>query len=533
MKSKFKMSLKKDNTYRLTGAFTGKSVKCRSFRDEAIESARGILQKHKEAVLLLDNNYESLAMLEAFTATGKKFEVAALSFAGQPNPLVTNWQKRLKKIGLELQVITFDFSDGEQRLALERLQQQFDVMSMDVLFSLWLACHFDKYAVFPGEFCLPRHNSLGKIESWGLPQILDLARYDFAQTLGAEPFFMTSTHGLFRAQIESVMAAANCKLNVVDKRHLADRKQLKQIFYKTSGMKEFSLWPVEHEKEPLWKAAMRFADRKAHEEISRIINTTRTLLAKQVSYKENPGGAEIRPFDPKNSKMQRVYRMLKKDSTDLHWLGGAHRISEAPGGDSVYVAFPMLMTEHKFTGDIKGLKKTVQQLPFYKNELNSVSATDLHLYPEFSEVMAFVDEKIRFYFEAQGWVVYDYEITQCWANRATAGEAHHLHRHPNSMLSGILYLHASSSGGTVFVKETPELSIVQPRRSHITVFNSRTVYIHPSPGTLVLFPSYLTHEVTPHESTDENRYTLAFNAYVRGVIGDVNEGTWLDLRKPL
>ena len=61
-------------------------------------------------------------------------------------------------------------------------------------------------------------------------------------------------------------------------------------------------------------------------------------------------------------------------------------------------------------------------------------------------------------------------------------------------------------------------------------YNSNSWYLPVQRGRLLLFPSSLRHSVST-VSTDMNRISLSFNVFVKGVVGDANNKTFLDLRK--
>ena len=105
-----------------------------------------------------------------------------------------------------------------------------------------------------------------------------------------------------------------------------------------------------------------------------------------------------------------------------------------------------------------------------------------------------------------------------WANRSERGQWHHRHRHPFSLLSGIIYLEGES-GRTWFSTE----NMYKPS----TLFASRTlydtdfedVYKHEAEaGTMIIFPSQLEHSVDDNMTT-EPRHTISFNSFFNGTAG--------------
>jgi len=112
--------------------------------------------------------------------------------------------------------------------------------------------------------------------------------------------------------------------------------------------------------------------------------------------------------------------------------------------------------------------------------------------------------------ERLGW-----SIKEMWVNVLDTGGRQAMHNHANSFISGVVYLtptHPDSS--TVFMK-SPGGTDFAFKNDHDGV--SRSAYSAdkwisptPSPGDMVLFPSYLMHAVPPNQGA--RRITMAFNA---------------------
>ena len=106
-------------------------------------------------------------------------------------------------------------------------------------------------------------------------------------------------------------------------------------------------------------------------------------------------------------------------------------------------------------------------------------------------------------------------IKEMWTNVLDTGGSQAMHAHANSFVSGIVYLSPSHpSSHTVFVRNpgSNEFTFRHNSRSvRVGPFNAGK-WVTPSiePGDMVLFPSYLLHEVPRNEGGQ--RITLAFNA---------------------
>lgn len=106
-------------------------------------------------------------------------------------------------------------------------------------------------------------------------------------------------------------------------------------------------------------------------------------------------------------------------------------------------------------------------------------------------------------------------IKEMWTNVLEPGGSQALHSHANSFASGVFYLTPSHPGSrTVFVRPPGgfEFSFRHHTRSAaVGPFNAgKYVVPEAEPGDLILFPSYLYHEVPKNQG--DVRVTVALNA---------------------
>lgn len=109
----------------------------------------------------------------------------------------------------------------------------------------------------------------------------------------------------------------------------------------------------------------------------------------------------------------------------------------------------------------------------------------------------------------------EWSIKEIWANFLQSGGQQAMHNHANCFISGVLYLtEVAQSASTVFSKGLGGRDYVfsnSGRQVGLNEFNAdKWVAPEMAPGDLVLFPSYLLHEVPPNRGG--LRITLAFNA---------------------
>jgi len=103
-------------------------------------------------------------------------------------------------------------------------------------------------------------------------------------------------------------------------------------------------------------------------------------------------------------------------------------------------------------------------------------------------------------------------MTDCWVNIMPRHVVHGLHLHPLSTISGTYYVQTpKGSPGIKF--EDPRLDrfmAAPPRRMDARAENKPWVVLPAQAGSLVLFESWLRHEVAPNP-LDSERISISFN----------------------
>lgn len=140
--------------------------------------------------------------------------------------------------------------------------------------------------------------------------------------------------------------------------------------------------------------------------------------------------------------------------------------------------------------------------------------------------------------KVQGDVYYDMsadiKLTKIWVNKSSRMEFHHKHSHSNSILSGILYLNTFEGyGKTVFYYPDPWWEFQNSRLMQFTKtsLNNNIELINeviPEEGKLIIFPSHILHSTKPSMMNKE-RYTIAFNSFLKGSLGLSETANELDL----
>ena len=121
-------------------------------------------------------------------------------------------------------------------------------------------------------------------------------------------------------------------------------------------------------------------------------------------------------------------------------------------------------------------------------------------------------------------------ITQSWVNRSAPGEFHPRHKHPNSIVSGVLFLddNADADLPPIQFHRTSPIFPLDLGFESLNESNATGREFDPEPGMLMLFPSLLEHEVGRNDST-RIRKSLSFNTFVRGRLGGRDALTEVDL----
>jgi len=97
-----------------------------------------------------------------------------------------------------------------------------------------------------------------------------------------------------------------------------------------------------------------------------------------------------------------------------------------------------------------------------------------------------------------------------WIQDYSQNDTHKLHSHGRNLFSVVYWVRASKNAGDLVIHETNPFKKQWFSQSTSSIFNYQKIRITPEKGKLVIFPSYLEHEVLPG---GENciRTAIAFN----------------------
>ena len=140
------------------------------------------------------------------------------------------------------------------------------------------------------------------------------------------------------------------------------------------------------------------------------------------------------------------------------------------------------------------------------------SETNMHELPQFKPL---VDELFKMTTEVfkEEWLDRQPRLGNMWANINYQGGYNRPHIHPNTLFSGVYYVHAQPNSGKLVCNDPrPGIQTVMPVRKpgqppkHLW----RETHLEPKPGRIIMFPAWLWHSVEPNQSNDI-RISVSFN----------------------
>lgn len=104
------------------------------------------------------------------------------------------------------------------------------------------------------------------------------------------------------------------------------------------------------------------------------------------------------------------------------------------------------------------------------------------------------------------------KLDSLWVNILKPGAAHSGHVHPHSALSGTVYVVTPPGCGALKLEDPrlPLMMAAPPRKADADEAAKTFVYLHPQPGGLFIWESWLRHEV-PANGAKDARISISFN----------------------
>jgi uncharacterized protein (TIGR02466 family) len=110
-------------------------------------------------------------------------------------------------------------------------------------------------------------------------------------------------------------------------------------------------------------------------------------------------------------------------------------------------------------------------------------------------------------------------ITQSWLNYTDKNQFHHKHRHPNSLVSGVFYINCDEKFDKITFYKKDSYQTIEMESKKWNLWNSRSWFLPVKTNDIVLFPSSTEHMVETKEGNN-TRISLAFNVFIKGIIGN-------------
>ncbi len=151
----------------------------------------------------------------------------------------------------------------------------------------------------------------------------------------------------------------------------------------------------------------------------------------------------------------------------------------------------------------------------YKGYTSYASLTDLpSRYPEFADLKKKLDRHAAAFARELAFDLGGRKLVldSMWVNLLKPGGSHSGHIHPHSVLSGTVYV-AAPPGASALKLEDPRLAMMMaapPREADAPENLRNFVYLQPAAGTVLMWESWLRHEVPPNAAKSD-RLSVSFN----------------------
>ncbi|MEO5577615.1 MAG: TIGR02466 family protein [Sphingomicrobium sp.] len=148
----------------------------------------------------------------------------------------------------------------------------------------------------------------------------------------------------------------------------------------------------------------------------------------------------------------------------------------------------------------------------YKGYTSYASLDDLPVRdPAFADLKRLLTRHAAAFAKELAWEVKP-KLDSLWVNFLKSGGHHSGHIHPHSILSGTFYVEAPLGSGAIRFEDPrlPMMMAAPQRRADAPEPLRQFVTIEPRPGLLLMWESFLRHEVLPGTARAE-RLSISFN----------------------
>ena len=119
----------------------------------------------------------------------------------------------------------------------------------------------------------------------------------------------------------------------------------------------------------------------------------------------------------------------------------------------------------------------------------------------------------------------DFKVSSSWLTKTEPNHYSHYHRHNNCYYSGVFYIETNEDGGEImFDNMTDERFMLNKIEDN--VYNTKNFTFKTKDKMIIFFPSDIHHKIAENK-TNKDRYSIAFNFYPIGHIGDFDSNVKL------
>ena len=135
-------------------------------------------------------------------------------------------------------------------------------------------------------------------------------------------------------------------------------------------------------------------------------------------------------------------------------------------------------------------------------------------FPVFKELGKVLDQHVAEFVKELDWDLGGKAITRddLWINILPSGGTHSGHIHPHSVVSGTTYIAMPKGASTIRFEDPrlPQMMAAPPRHAEARDGLKPFVYVTPAAGDVILWESWLRHEV-PMNMSKKDRVSVSFN----------------------
>jgi uncharacterized protein (TIGR02466 family) len=149
----------------------------------------------------------------------------------------------------------------------------------------------------------------------------------------------------------------------------------------------------------------------------------------------------------------------------------------------------------------------------YRGYTSYASLNDLPLRaPVFADLQKQLDAHVRSFAKTLEFAGAKLALDSLWINVMEQGAVHTGHIHPHSVISGTYYVTTPKDASAIKFEDPrlPMMMAAPAKKPNAARGNQRFVTVEPAAGTLLLWESWLRHEVPPNAARGQ-RISVSFN----------------------